>query len=88
MTQNTIQTPAARLIKRFGAKRLAAWADKHPSRVYSWGWAPERGGTGGVVPHRSRPKIIEGARRDLNEALAPIDFEPAPGEGYLFGVAA
>ncbi len=88
MTDPETVTPAHRLIKRFGAKRLAAWTNRHPSRVWAWAWPPEKGGTGGVIPPRLRAQITAGARSEMGVDLAPIEFEPAAGEAYLFEGAA
>lgn len=82
MTQAAI-TPADRIIGRFGVEKIARWTGRHRSRVHAWAWAPDRGGTGGVVPPRLRQKIIEGARSELGEAVAFADFEPREGERYL-----
>lgn len=79
----TSPTPAARILSRFGADRIASWTKRHRSRVHAWAWPTSKGGTGGVIPPRSRSAIIEGAKRDLNEDLAFADFEPQAGETYL-----
>ena len=76
-------TPADRLIEEFGVKRLANWSGRHASRVHAWAWPPERGGTGGVIPHSVRGKIIAGAAAELKAELTFADFEPRPGESYL-----
>jgi hypothetical protein len=88
MSAKTAHTPAQRLIDRFGVKRLAAWSGRHQSRVWAWAWAPAKGGTGGVVPHRLRQRITEGALQEVGVRLTPADFEPADGEAYLFEAAA
>ena len=88
MTDTAGRTPAQRLIDRFGVKRLAAWTGRHRSRVQAWAWSPEKGGTGGVIPHRLRRAIIEGAAREMGAVLQPFEFEPAEGEAYLFEDAA
>lgn len=78
-------TPAERIIQRYGVKRLAAWTGRHPSRVHAWAWAPDKGGTGGVIPHPVRPKIIAGAARELGETVTYPEFEPQGEERYLHG---
>lgn len=83
-TKRCNNTPAARLIARFGAKALAAWTGRHPSRVHAWAWSTGRGGTGGVVPVRLRSSIIRGAMDDCRAVLTPADFEPGEGEAYAF----
>ncbi|HZL00490.1 MAG TPA: hypothetical protein VFC47_11385 [Caulobacteraceae bacterium] len=86
--QHPTPTPALRLIRRFGVARLAEWSGRHPSRVYSWCWPPKRNGTGGVVPHRLRQAIVDGAQRDCGVCLSSLEFEPMSGERYVFGEAA
>lgn len=82
MTQ-TVTTPAHRIIGRFGVEKIARWTKRHRGRVHAWTWAPDKGGTGGVVPPRLRQRIIDGARLELGEALAFADFEPLGDERYL-----
>lgn len=82
------KTPAARILDRFGVGRISAWTGRHRSRVHRWPLPSERGGTGGVVPHQVRAKIIEGARLELGETLTFAEFEPQDGESYLVGIAA
>ncbi|MBW8815570.1 MAG: hypothetical protein JF588_19285 [Caulobacterales bacterium] len=74
-------------MNRFGPGRIALWTKRHRSRVQAWRWPVEKGGTGGVVPVRVRPAIIEGARRDLGETVNHTDFEPQEGESYLLAAA-
>lgn len=78
-------TPAERIIRRFGVGSLAKWTGRHRSRIHSWTWSPERGGTGGAIPHRVRQAIIDGAAADLHQTVAFADFEPIDGEHYLTG---
>lgn len=87
MSEPAPTTPAARLIARFGAKRIAGWTGRHVTRVHAWAWSTAKGGTGGVVPHRLRDKITAGAAA-MGEAVFPGDFELAAGEAYLFEEAA
>ena len=79
------KTPADRILTRFGVERIAAWTKRHRSRVHAWAWSTEKGGTGGAIPPRLRPAIIEGAKRELNEDITFTDFEPQAGEVYLMG---
>ena len=76
-------TPAARIIARFGVKRLSAWTGRHASRVHAWTWPRAKGGTGGAVPLACRPAIIAGAQDEMGETIAYADFEPVEGEAYL-----
>jgi len=87
MTDILFETPAARIVARFGAKHLADWTGRHVTRVYAWSWPPDRGGTGGVIPIRARKRIIEGARRDLGIELQFSEFEPIGAEQYHLGAA-
>lgn len=86
--QTAHKTPAGRIIERFGVSRLAAWTGRHRSRIHAWAWPTEKGGTGGAVPARARPKIIQGALDDLGEVVSYAEFEPQAGEVYLMGEAA
>lgn len=79
-----IVTPAGRLIARFGARALADWTGRHPSRVHAWSWPTSKGGTGGVVPVKLRAAVVAGALKDFRAVLTAADFEPAPGEQFLF----
>ena len=78
-------TPAERILRRFGVDALARWTGRHRSRVHAWTWSTAKGGTGGAIPIRVRQAIIDGAWRDLDQALAFADFEPVCGERYLTG---
>jgi hypothetical protein len=88
MINDDPQTPARRLIERFGAQTLADWSGRHISRVYAWAWPPSRGGTGGFIPVRSRSKIVAGALKDQGVVLDWFEFEPQPGEAYALSEAA
>lgn len=80
---HTPLTPAARIIARFGAGRIATWTNRHRSRVHAWSWPTSKGGTGGAVPARAQNAIIEGARRELGAAVSFADFQPQDGEAFL-----
>jgi hypothetical protein len=82
------KTPADRILSRFGVERIAAWTQRHRSRVHAWTWSTEKGGTGGAIPPRLRTKIIDGAKRDLGEDIAFAEFEPQADEQYLMGAGA
>jgi hypothetical protein len=81
------KTPADRILTRFGVERIAAWTQRHRSRVHAWTWPTAKGGTGGAIPPRLRTAIIEGAKRELGQDVAFADFEPQAGEQYLMGAA-
>lgn len=83
MTETIPKTPAARIVRRFGAEKLAAWTGRHRSRVHAWTWPTSRGGTGGVIPTRAQSAIIEGAWRDLGEPVSFAEFQPQDGESFL-----
>ena len=76
-------TPALRFITRFGVPKLSKWTGRHPSRVRSWTWPRSRGGTGGLIPHQVRDRIIAGALADDGQHLEHTAFEPTTGETYL-----
>lgn len=65
-----METPASRIIEKFGGISATARAlgHKYPSRVQYW---KEQG----VIPAREQPKVLEVAR-DLGIELAPADFFP------------
>jgi len=83
MSELAPKTPAERILKRFGAGRLATWTGRHRSRVHAWTWPTAKGGTGGSIPPRLQQAIIEGARRDLGEDVSFADFQPQEGEAFL-----
>ena len=80
---NAQNTPAARIIARFGVPALAGWTGRHRSRIHAWTWPTDKGGTGGAIPIRRREAIIAGAKRDLHQDVEPAEFELQPGEAYL-----
>jgi hypothetical protein len=77
----SVKTPAERIIAKFGVPKLCLWTGRHRSRVHAWAWPTGKGGTGGAVPLKVRPAIIEGAATE-GETLTHADFEPAAGEAY------
>ena len=65
--------PAKSIVGRIGAKHAADAADLHISRVYSWMYPKERGGTGGIIPQRHWPKLLAFAQANGID-LSPSDF--------------
>jgi hypothetical protein len=82
--RNSDVTPARRFLDRFGVQRLAKWSGRDRRRVHAWAWPEDKGGTGGVIPHKVRQLIIDGVRDEVGEVLTFADFEPREGEAYLF----
>lgn len=78
MSDQPKKTQAQRIFAKFGgARRIAAGLNVSPSTVYRWGYEPERGGSGGVIPTRALPKLAALARREgifINEQ----DYDPRP----------
>lgn len=71
--------PAKSVINKFGgAEAVAAITGKSLSRVYRWMYPPERGGTGGTIPHADARKLLDHA------AAHQIPLNPAE----FFGEAA
>ncbi|MCC7253839.1 hypothetical protein [Hyphomicrobium sp.] len=70
--------PAKSVIEKLGGvEAVAKVTGKHVSRIYRWTYPVERGGTGGLIPQREIPRLIEHARRK-GVALAHADFFSAP----------
>ena len=73
---------ASRIIAKFGTVRglveaLAALEDGAQARsratIYRWTWARHRGGTGGMIPAKNLPAIIQAARNE-GILLTPDDL--------------
>jgi hypothetical protein len=68
--------PAKTVIERLGGvDNVAEITGKHRTRVFRWMYPEERGGTGGLVPQREIPGLLQYAR-DNKIKLAPADFIP------------
>ena len=68
--------PAATIIEKFkGTARVAELLGLDRSTVCQWRVPTKRGGTGGLVPQRHHPKLLELAEQE-NVRLKPADFLP------------
>lgn len=71
-----LETPAATVIARFGGiKAVADALDLERTAVQRWNY-PSPKGTGGAVPQRHWPRLIESAAK-AGIDLAPSDLMPA-----------
>jgi transposase len=62
------------VIKKFGgARKVAEMLGCDPSRVYRWGYPPEKGGFDGLIPAKHQKRLLELAR-EQNIKLKPNDF--------------
>ena len=54
---------AAKVIRKFGSPyKMAEFVRIHPANIYKWTWDKARGGTDGLIPSRSMPEVMRGAR--------------------------
>lgn len=76
MDQNTYLDPARTIIERLGGVDVVAGVTKkHRTRVFRWMYPPERGGTGGLIPQREIPGLLDFARKK-SIRLRAADFLP------------
>lgn len=83
--QSEPKTQAFRIAARFGGfpalhRALVALGDERNRRrsiscIYRWNLPRSTGGTGGVVPTRNMPDIIQAARAE-GISLTPDDMDP------------
>lgn len=80
--------PAHSIIKRFGGEaavaQITATAYTAP---YRWQHPKERGGTGGLIPQKYHPVLLEYAR-EHGVALKAEDFLPPSADASTVGEAA
>jgi hypothetical protein len=70
--------PATTIVKKFGGPRvLAELLRVHRSRVYAWMRSKEEDGTGGLIPQRYHPKLLQCAKLQ-GIKLKAEDFLPVP----------
>lgn len=70
--------PAASIIKTLGGPTaVAEIVGVHRTRVSNWSRPKESGGTGGVIPFKHVPALLQAAK-EMGVALAADDFLPAP----------
>lgn len=73
--------PAASIIKSLGGDTVvASIAGVHRTRVANWKRPKDAGGTGGAIPFRHVPALIEAAKSQ-GIALSANDFLPIPSQG-------
>lgn len=69
--------PAKSVIERLGGvDKVSEITGKHRTRVFRWMYPQERGGTGGLIPQRDIPKLLDYAR-NKQIRLRPGDFMPS-----------
>ena len=80
-TELTVDSQAARVIRRFGGvrqmSRVMAYFDrpKNPTTIYRWMYPKEVGGTGGWIPTAAWPDILYVARLE-GIILDTADIDP------------
>lgn len=68
--------PASSIISKLGGDTaVAAITGVHRTRVANWKRSKDSGGTGGTIPFRHVPKLLEAAQR-ADIALTAGDFLP------------
>lgn len=68
--------PARTIIDRLGgATKVASIAGVHRTRVSNWARKKEDGGTGGVIPFKHVPALLEAAKKE-GIKLSTDDFLP------------
>lgn len=68
--------PARSIIARLGGvDAVAQITKKSRTRVFRWMYPADRGGTGGLIPQREIPKLLDEAK-DRKIKLTPADFMP------------
>jgi hypothetical protein len=72
----TRMEPAYTIIKRLGGEAAVSRATGTAyTAPYRWQHPVDKGGTGGLIPQKHHPALLEFARRHGKE-LAPADFLP------------
>ncbi len=76
-----MSTVAQRVIAKCGGPKVVAdWLGITPTSVHRMTYSKERGGTGGHIPARHMPVLLNKARQ-VGVDLSPTDFfEPSSGE--------
>jgi hypothetical protein len=66
--------PAKTVIERLGGvDKVSEITGKHRTRVFRWMYPQTRGGTGGLIPQRQIPLLLDFANKN-KICLAPSDF--------------
>lgn len=69
--------PATSIIEKLGGEAAIAKAiGRHASTPYRWRYSKDKKGTGGLIPQKYIPKLLELARSQ-NKELSLADFFPA-----------
>lgn len=69
---------AKRVIEKCGGHQAVAdMTGVHLTRVHRWTYPADRGGTGGLIPAKHQPTLMEEARKRGID-LQPSDFFDAP----------
>lgn len=72
--------PAKRIIKALGGPtEVSRIAGVHRTRVSNWMRPKEDGGTGGIIPFKHAPALLQAAK-DRDVALSADDFLPKQAE--------
>lgn len=73
--------PAQSIIRKLGGPNVVAEiAGVHRTRVSNWARPKESGGTGGTIPFRHVPKLIEAAH-ERGVEISADDFLPRSKQG-------
>lgn len=73
-SQSVHLEPARTIIERLGGvDEVAKITGKHRTRVFRWMYSADRGGTGGLIPQREIPKLLQFAR-EAGIRLRHADF--------------
>jgi transposase len=72
--------PATHIIKQFGGvQSVQKITGVHVTRVYNWMRSKDEGGTGGTIPFRHVPKLLNAAR-EMGVEISADDFLPTTQE--------
>jgi len=72
--------PASTIIKKLGGpSKVALIAGVHRTRVSNWKRPSDKGGTGGIIPFKHVPKLLEAAASQ-KVPLSASDFLPVATE--------
>jgi len=78
--EQTVLPIAQRVIEKCGGHRVVAeMVGVDVCNVFRWTYPKDRGGTGGLIPARHQPLLLERAR-ERRVPLTPADFFPNAAE--------
>lgn len=78
-TENTPETPVARVIRAFGAAKASAIVELTTDAVRKWDRPISKGGGGGLVPSRYQHRYLRAAS-EMGVPLSADDLIAAPRE--------